>query len=256
MLDAQRSDPLVNDVYAERFMGEEGKSVFEQFRHMAVPIGAHQVRCYLIDELVRARLAADVNVRVVLVGAGFDSRAFRLQGGRWVEIDEKAVIERKEAVAPAATCPNPLERVSIDFARELLAEKLAPYATDTPTVVICEGVSMYLEPQQVEALAAALRTAFPRHRLFVDVMNRRFAVRYAREMSEVLASIGTGFRGLEDDPLGRLEHLGYRCRSSDSVVARALALKRVPMPSFMAYFLWLRPTLRDGYRVAALEFGM
>jgi methyltransferase (TIGR00027 family) len=256
MLDAQRSDPLINDLYAERFMGEEGKAVFERFRHMAVPIGGHQVRCHLIDELVRARLAADGNARVVLVGAGFDSRAFRLRGGRWVEIDENAVIERKQAVAPATSCPNPLERVSIDFANERLSDKLAPYAAAAPTVVICEGVSMYLEPRQIESLAAALKAAFPRHWLFADLMTRRFAARYAREMSEVLASIGTGFRGLEDNPLGRLERLGYRCRSSDSVVARALALKRVPIPWFVANLLWLLPTLRDGYRVVALESGM
>lgn len=256
MLDAQRPDSLLNDVYAERFMGEEGKQVFEQFRHLAVPIGGHQVRCRLIDDLVRAKLTADPNIRVVLVGAGFDSRAFRLKGGRWVEIDEQAVIDRKEVVAAAASCPNPLERVPINFARDRLADKLARYATSEPAVVICEGVTMYMEPEQKDATAETLQAAFPRHWLFADLMTREFAQRYGRGMSEVLASIGTGFRGLESEPIGRFERHGYRRRSAVSIVATALALKRSPIPSFARHFLWLQPTLRDGYRVVAFEFGI
>lgn len=256
MLDAQRPDSLLDDSYAERFMGEEGKKVFERFRHLTVPIGGHQVRCRLIDDLVRERLNADSGARVVLVGAGFDSRAFRMRGGRWVEIDERAVIERKEAVAPATSCPNPLERVAIDFARDRLADKLAPYASHDPVVVICEGITMYMQPEQVDAMAATLQAAFPRHWLFVDLMTGDFAKRYAQGMTQVLASIGTGFRGLENDPLGRIERHGYRRRSAESIVAKALALKRIPMPSFMRHLLWLQPTLRDGYRVVALDFGM
>ena len=120
----------------------------------------------LIDELVRERLAANPETLVVLVGAGFDSRAFRLKGGRWLEIDERSVIDRKEAVAPSRECPNPLTRVSIDFARESLAARLAPFATASPVVVICEGVTMYLEPAQVDELAATLKSTFPRHRVF------------------------------------------------------------------------------------------
>ncbi|MGH6924908.1 MAG: class I SAM-dependent methyltransferase [Propylenella sp.] len=253
MLDAHRPDPLVNDAYAERFMGNEGKAVFEGFRHLSVPIGAHQVRCHLIDELVRERFLADRETLVVLIGAGFDSRAFRLKGGRWLEIDDQSVIARKEEVAPAVSCPNPLERIAIDFEREPLADKLAPYASDRIAVAVCEGLTMYLEPPEIEALAEALRANFPRHVLIADVMTRAFAERFGKKMSRALAAVGTGFRGIEDAPLDRLERLGYRRTYAQSLVARSLALKRVPIPSFVRHFLWMLPTLRDGYRVAALE---
>jgi methyltransferase (TIGR00027 family) len=256
MLDAQRPDSLLHDDYAERFMGDEGKAVFEAFRRLAVPIGAHQVRCFLIDELVRERLAADSDILVVLIGAGFDSRAFRLKGGRWLEIDEASVIERKEAVAPSEQCPNPLTRVSIDFAHESLADKLAPFATGSPVVVICEGVTMYLEPAQVDSLAETLTSTFPRHWLFADVMTKAFAARFAGEMSKVLASLGTGFRGLEDAPLARWTKAGYRQTQAASLIGRSIAMKRVPIPSFVGHLLWAMPTMRDGYRVVALEYGL
>jgi methyltransferase (TIGR00027 family) len=255
MLDAGRPDSLLSDRYAERFMGAEGLAVFDGFRDQQVPIGVHQVRCYLIDELVRARLSADPQALVVLIGAGFDSRAFRLGAGQWVEIDEAGIIERKEAVAPSAACPNSLRRIAIDFAREPLAATLAPYATTRPVLVICEGVTMYLEPREVDALAEALKEIFPRHTLYADVMTRAFAERFASEMSRALAAIGTGFRGLESAPLARLERHGYRTSFRASLVERAMAMKRVPIPSLVRHFLWALPTMRDGYQVVALERG-
>lgn len=255
MLDAARPDSLLHDRLAERFMGDEGKAVFKGFSHLSVPIGAHQIRCYLIDELVRARLATHPNLLVVLVGAGFDSRAFRLSGGRWIEIDDSGVIERKEAIAPSAGCPNHLDRIAIDFERGSLADKLAPHATDQPTIVILEGVTMYLEPREVEALAAAVKASFPRHWLIADLMTRAFAARFAKKMSRALAAVGTGFRGLEDDPLARLERLGYRQIYGVSLLARSIAMKRVPIPSIVGPLLWMLPTMRDGYRVVMLEFG-
>lgn len=255
MLDAGRPDSLLHDSYAERFMGEEGKAVFARFSHLAVPIGAHQVRCFLIDELVRQRLAANPGTLVALVGAGFDSRAFRLKGGRWLELDDSGVIERKEEIAPSASCANPLTRVAIDFEREGLAEKLAPFATDAPVLVICEGVTMYLEPSEIEAMAAALRLHFPRHKLIADIMTLPFANRFAGKMSDALASVGTHFRGLEARPLARLERAGYRLVHAESLMARSLALKRVPIPSIVRGLLWTMPTMRDGYRVVMLEYG-
>jgi hypothetical protein len=44
---------------------------------------------------------------VVVIGAGFDTRAFRLCGGRWVELDEPALITLKEAHLPARTFTHP-----------------------------------------------------------------------------------------------------------------------------------------------------
>ncbi len=46
-----------------------------------IPIGAHQVRCHLIDRIVVEKITRNPDLLVVLVGAGFDSRAFRLAGG-------------------------------------------------------------------------------------------------------------------------------------------------------------------------------
>jgi len=252
MLDALRADSLLNDSYAARFMGDDGLSIFEKFRHLAVPIGAHQVRCHLIDQAIRAKLKANPEMLVVVVGAGFDSRAFRIPGGRWIEIDEPPIIERKDAIAPVASCPNPLRRIAVSFHDEKLRDVLAPLATDAPTLVVFEGVSMYLEAAQIDEFAHSLAAAFPNHWLYVDLMSRGFARVFAKGMSRVLASIGTAFSSLETDPLGHFRNLGYRVEAAHPLMPAAFAMRRVPLPAVLGSILAMLPVVRNGYLVAML----
>src|SRR4051812_44136831 len=100
MLDAQSRDPLVGDVWAERLMGDEGRAFFDQFRSFTIPNASNIVRHHIIDDLLRKRVAANPRHRIVLLGAGFDTRAFRFNGGEWFEVDEAPIIERKNALLP------------------------------------------------------------------------------------------------------------------------------------------------------------
>lgn len=253
MLDAQRPDSLLNDHYAELFMGEDGIAVFNEFRRLSDPIATNQVRCHLIDEIVREKLKADPNLRVILVGAGFDSRAFRLQGGRWVELDEAPILMRKELFAPAASCPNPLERSPIDFAREKLIDRLAAWRTDEQVLVICEGVLMYLETSQVVALAQALKTNFPRHWLCCDLMSKSFSRYCAGGVRRAVAKIGARFRDLQSHPLRSMKSLRYQPEHVVSVVEMAAAAGRLRFSGVLERALWALPVVRDGYRVALLR---
>src|SRR6476659_5669333 len=87
-LDARRPQPACGDQYAGRFMDEDAWRAFEPFRHFTGPNASNATRHRIIDDLLRERLSADRERRIILIGAGFDSRAFRLSGGRWLEVDE------------------------------------------------------------------------------------------------------------------------------------------------------------------------
>jgi hypothetical protein len=39
------------------------------------------------------------------------------------------------------------------------------------------------------------------------------------------------------------------------LMARSIAMRRVPIPSIVGHLLWMLPTMRDGYRVVMLEHG-
>ena len=89
-----------------------------------------------------------------MIGAGFDSRAYRIAGGDWLEIDEAAVIDHKNRYLPVDECPNPLKRVAINFAEESLFDVLREHGSPQEYLYIIEGVFMYLEVEEIESLLA------------------------------------------------------------------------------------------------------
>jgi methyltransferase (TIGR00027 family) len=249
MHDARSAHPLVGDVWAERFLDEEGRGVFERFADLQDPNGANIVRHWLIDQWLKARIAADPERRIVLIGAGFDSRALRFNGGRWLEVDEAPVIERKEVIAPSQSSPNHLVRVAIDFARESLAGKLAPHATDAPVTVVMEGVTYYLDASAIAASTRTFAELFPRHELICDLQSNAFVQRWGQRIIERIAVLGARWRFHPRDPVAAIEALGYQRRECVSIALRAAELKRIRVPAFVVRHLL--PSLRDGYRLCA-----
>jgi methyltransferase (TIGR00027 family) len=249
-LDARQPAPLCGDRYAERFMDDEAWRLFAPFRRFQAPNGSNVVRHRMIDDLLRARLVARPQLRVVLVGAGFDARAYRLGGGRWVEVDETPLLAFKEPRLPAAECPNPLQRIAIDFASESLADKLAPFAAqdrESPAVAVVEGVLMYLSEAQIRTLAATLRDLFPDLEIVCDVATKLFFERYGRRLHARIRDLGTSFT-LPDRPLEAiLADEGFVQLSSESIPACAADLKAMPFPARLA--ARLLPSLRDGYTI-------
>src|SRR5687768_5434694 len=126
-LDAAGAQPVCGDQYAERFMTPEAWSLFEPFRVFATPNASNVARHRLIDDLLRSAVQSRPETGVIIIGAGFDTRAFRLPGGCWIELDEPAVMALKETQLPASEAPNPLTRVAIAFDQESLAAALSPF---------------------------------------------------------------------------------------------------------------------------------
>jgi len=81
MQDAQSGHPICDDRYAARFMDERGLEIFRRFGGERRPNASNVARARYIDDLLRSYLAQDPHLQIVLLGCGFDSRAFRLSGG-------------------------------------------------------------------------------------------------------------------------------------------------------------------------------
>ena len=97
--------------------------------------------------------------QLVLLGAGFDTRAYRFasqcSGCNIIELDIAATQNRKKKCLQQAgiAIPNNLTFASINFNLESLPEVLqqAGYDSEVKTVFLWEGVSMYLEQAAVDA---------------------------------------------------------------------------------------------------------
>ena len=249
--DARSERPIANDTFAHRFMDDRAREITEQFSALEKPSLSLPVRHRLIDDRLAVELEQDPARRVVVIGCGFDTRAFRLPGGRWIEVDEPAIVTKKEARLPASESPNELVRIPIRFGVESLEEKLAPYATAERTAVVLEGILNYLSEEQTRELLGVLTRLFPRHVVFCDMLGRRFIAIYSRKFVKRLRELGIEFAASSQTPEPVFHALGYRTAGRTSIweSANELGVAGAPPP----FAVRVLPSLRDGLCVWSFE---
>jgi methyltransferase (TIGR00027 family) len=251
MLDAESTSPVCGDTYARAFMNEDGLRILEAFKDETGPNASNVARHRIIDDLLRQELLATPSLCVVIIGAGFDTRAYRLKGGTWIELDEPQVIAYKNERLPISACENELHRIPIDFSTDSLEEKLSPFSNHGRVVVVIEGVLMYLEERAIGQLLQTLLRLFPQHKLICDLMDRKFFEKYARTMHEKLVSMGAPFKFTAANPEKIFRENGYCQTDKNSVVEKAAEFKPIGIPRIILK-TFLR-TLTRGYAVYAFE---
>lgn len=126
--------------------------------HWAGSRGTVVARTRYIDDVLGEGLRGGAE-QVVILGAGFDSRAYRIRGierTRVFEVDHPLTQARKRDVVTQrlGALPPHVTLVSIDFDTETLDTGLqrAGYRGDARTFFICEGVTHYLAADAVDAV--------------------------------------------------------------------------------------------------------
>ena len=192
-LEARRpaSARVADDPLAVRFLTPEfrllarlaripvGRRLIEGFIDRRWPCvrGGVVARTRLIDEKVVAELPRVT--QAVILGAGFDSRAYRLAPMRQVtvfEVDHPATQAAKRRVVPreAGAGASQVRFVPVVFGTDDPADRLADsgFEPGAPTLVLWEGVTNYLDPDAVDAtfrfLAAAVGPGSPVLFTYVD----------------------------------------------------------------------------------------
>lgn len=251
MRDAEREKPVCGDTYARVFMNEQGLEILEAFKDETRPNSSNVARHRIIDDLLRQELLANPNLTVVIIGAGFDTRAFRLKGGTWIELDEPQVITYKEERLPASTSENELRRIPIDFATDSLEQKLDSLSGRSPVTVVIEGVLMYLEEPAIEQLLQTLRRLFPQHKLICDLMTRDFFEKNAGTIHEKLTGMGATFKFTIDNPEELFVKNGYRQLEKIPIVEKAVLFEAGEIPPDV--WRTIQPTLPEGYDIHVFE---
>jgi methyltransferase (TIGR00027 family) len=250
--DAAQPKPMCGDSLARSFMNPDAEGVWQQFKGYHRANASNAARHAIIDEHLSTVLEARPQAPVIVIGAGFDTRAFRLKGGHWIEVDEPSILTYKESRLPAARAPNRLTRVPIAFSRESLAERLAPFAGWESPHVIIEGVLMYLTQSQREELIATLRKLFPNHFVYCDLMRQSFFEKYSRDLHEQIVGMGATFRDISETPEKLFTEAGYRKLACTSIPLRAAQSGNLDIPPFVVK--WVLGTLRNGYCI--WKFGL
>jgi methyltransferase (TIGR00027 family) len=123
----------------------------------------------------------DASLRqVVLLAAGYDTRAYRLawlEGTRVYEIDQPAALARKEALLQREGASPRCERIAlgVDRASDWAAPLLASgFLLERSSIWLLEGLLMYLTQTEAEtAINAITRLTSQNSWMGMDLINRR-----------------------------------------------------------------------------------
>lgn len=167
--ESRRPDKLFDDPYAQAFVDAAPGALnpLETVRDQKVvaKIAFHiAIRTKFFDDYF-ARAVADGCRQIVVVAAGLDTRAFRLQWPSDVtvfEVDLPAVFAFKEAVLERVGAVPACDRrvVAVDLRTGWLSRlRSAGHDPTAPTAWLAEGLLVYLSAAESEALLTAISSA-------------------------------------------------------------------------------------------------
>jgi O-methyltransferase involved in polyketide biosynthesis len=233
-------------------MTNAGKDIFRRFKYEIIANAACVTRHHIIDQSIEQFLASDPDGTIIVLGAGFDTRAFRHKGGNWFELDEYQLIDFKNRQLPISECPNALQRISIDFSTNELDQRLHSISHNGSIMVIIEGVFMYLDTTQISSLLDTLRKHFPRHDLVCDLLTKRFQQLFGLSIQRKIKAMGNRFT-TTTSPEKLFAAADYRPLTYTSIVARTLKLHALPLPAMLANFL--PGIVEKGYGIYHFSYG-
>ena len=177
--ESARLDRLFDDPFAQLFVDAAGAEFAPPSTANAIDIRAARaeyvaIRTRFFDDELRAACAAGCR-QVVVLAAGLDTRAFRLEwpvGARLFELDVAEVLAFKERVlVDHCATPTCERRVVVADLREDWPATLraAGFAPAHPTAWLAEGILMYLaEPERDALLDAIGACSAPASRLALE----------------------------------------------------------------------------------------
>ncbi|MEV6602944.1 SAM-dependent methyltransferase [Kutzneria sp. NPDC051319] len=208
-LESRRPDHLFVDPFADRLAGDVGRQLMVEFGENSTIA----VRTRFLDD----RLTALRPEQLVIVAAGMDSRAYRLDVLRDAvvyELDRPEVLRLKEELIAA---PPLGERhdVGVDLAASWAPALLdAGFDASRPTVWTVEGLVQYLTADDVRRLIDGItELSAPGSRLLIDFVGQSLLDSAAmRPMLERFAGLDMTWRFGTDEPESLLD--GWSCETS------------------------------------------
>ena len=221
-LESRRTDSLFNDPWAEALAGKTGAAWIEQRNEVSVlPI---VLRTRYFDDFMQRVTAEEALRQVVLLGAGLDTRAYRLnwpQGTRYFELDQPGVLAHKSQILDQMGAkPNCLRQAIGADLNEPWQEFLlsAGFNRQLPSLWLLEGFLFYLPNESIIHLIDQVnQLSMVGSWLGFDIIN---SVMLTHPLTcswvEMQAASGAPWIGTMNDPMSFLGELGWQASLSQA----------------------------------------
>ncbi len=214
--ESAREDRLFNDPWAAALAGQEGQAWIEQ--RSADSVAPIVLRTRFFDDFLQRITRQNVIRQVVLMAAGLDTRAFRLnwpEQTRLFELDQPSVLQYKEQILRSAGAQPACVRQTIEV--DLTApwhETLIDHGFDPhrPSVWLLEGFLFYIAKNSLTQLLDEVTSlAVPGSWLGFDIINSTMLTSsWSRQWVEMQANAGAPWIGTMDDPVEFLANRGWQ----------------------------------------------
>ena len=236
--ESARPDALFHDPLAERLAGERGRAIVASAPRTIRNGWWLVARTKVIDDVIIEAIGDGCD-RVLNLAAGLDTRPYRLDlppDFTWVEADLPALLAEKAQLLVDEATRCRLTRHAVDLADPaardaFLNEELAGA---TKVLVLTEGLLMYLEDTDVQALSAALKRPEVAWWM-LDFSGPGLQKRMNKKARGMMDS--APFKFAPANGLAYFEDLGWRAVEMESVFTAAHRFGR--LPRWMRFLVWL-----------------
>ncbi|MFF3750930.1 class I SAM-dependent methyltransferase [Streptomyces sp. NPDC002018] len=206
-LESERDDALYHDPLARDLAEPKGFELIERYEGGGL-LPFISIRTKFLDDSILSTLAEGRVQQVVLIAAGMDTRAFRLDwpaGVQVYEVDHGPLIEekRRRIAALGAEPRTDRREVSADLTQEWLpALREAGFDPARPTLWVAEALTFFLTEEQAAGLLRLLASASaPGSRLCFDILGRSLLRSpFSKPFLDTLAEDGTPWIFGTDEP--------------------------------------------------------
>jgi methyltransferase (TIGR00027 family) len=223
-LETESAQPLYRDPLARELAGPPGFAMMAAMRgalgiaDSTTPDPYLTIRTRYFDDSMRAAVEDGAVTQAVILAAGMDARAFRIDwpaGLRLFEVDRDDVFDHKEAILQRANARPACDRrvVRADLSRDWAAALIeAGFDPGQPAAILAEGLLMYLDEAEVNhVLASVGAMAADGSWLGVDVVNTGMLTStYTAAYMKRLAEAGCPWKFGVDDPEAFLAKHGWQ----------------------------------------------
>jgi methyltransferase (TIGR00027 family) len=197
--DGHAALPRISQLFVRGLETPAAPLLWRAFERAVGATGYLAGRTLYFDAAIRAAIGSGID-QVVLVGAGFDTRATRLSGNgvAYYEVDHPATQAAKRARLRDE--PVAVHRAPADLRTDSLASALenSPFDATRPAFFLWEGVTMYLEPDDIDrTLRSIAEVAAPGSLLALDATSppeRRKDTLASHVRRRLVARAGEPFR--------------------------------------------------------------
>ena len=230
-VESERPDAHFRDPYARALAGERGARIAKSQQFGERNAWAFVARTVLIDRMVDDAIRGGVDL-VVNLAAGLDTRPYRMDVPstlRWVEVDLPGIFDYKEQVLGGAAPRCPLERVRLDLSDEAARRTLFARldAGARTTLIVSEGLLIYLSPAQVASLARDLAVPRSFGRWVIDLSSPGLMKMLARQTGQAIVDAGAPFQFAPPEGPEFFRPLGWTPVRAESLLKAARTQNRL-----------------------------